>query len=122
MRLDFEEPWSWAQYDKAIDEASARIESARHPVDVLHNLLNGPNMPLDKPLLHLRRMVGLLSKRTTCIVVVGGTPTIRAVLSLFFNVFDDVGQRMGFASSLEEARALLAGWRREIDRLAARVG
>ncbi len=105
LRLDFEGVWTWAKYDQAVDEASAMIEDVGHAADIIHNLLGGPSLPLDKPLLHLRRMVNLLSKNTVFIVVVGGTPPVQAVLSMFFKVFVEVGERLIFAPSLEAARA-----------------
>ena len=122
LRLDFEGPWPWVEYDTAVDTASAMIESVGRAVDVIHNLLAGPNLPPDKPLLHLRRMVHLLSKNTIFNVVVGGAPTVQAALPMFFQVFAEVGQRFTFAPSLDAARATLAKRRGQGSHQSATLG
>jgi hypothetical protein len=111
VRIDFKRGWTWPAYDFAVDDADRLIESVANEVDVIFNLLRGPQMPVDYVFSHLRRMLRQLPDNTGCLVVVDGDTTARTLMSVFCRTI--VGARPGLVivSSLEEARAWLA-WRR----------
>jgi hypothetical protein len=108
VRIDFERGWTWPAYDFAVDDADRLIESAANEVDVIFNLLQGPQMPVDYVVSHLRRMLRQLPDNTGHLVVVGGDTTARALMSVFYRTIVGAGPGVVFVSSLEEARAWLA--------------
>jgi hypothetical protein len=38
LRVDFEEPWNWAECDQAIDIVGMMLNSVQHSVDVISSL------------------------------------------------------------------------------------
>ncbi len=114
LRLDFEGQWSWAQYDKAITEASATIKSAERGVDVIHNLLEGSRMPLGYFLPHFQSALKLMETNLGSIVIVGGSHSMRILLAMFIETFTALGGKVTFTNSLAEARTILAEQRQKV--------
>jgi hypothetical protein len=108
VRLDFKWGWTWLVYDCAVNEAADLIEGATQEVDIILNLLRGPQMPVDYVFSHLRRTLRRLPDNTGCLAIVGGDATARALLSVFFRTIIGAGPETIFVSSLEEARTWLA--------------
>ena len=108
VRLDFERGWTWPAYDFAVDDAYALIESTTSRVDIVFNLLGGPQMPFYYVFSHLRRTLRQLPDNSGCLIIVDGDTTARALLSVFFRTIVGAGRGIVFVSSLDEARACLA--------------
>ncbi len=114
LRLDFEGPWRWDEYDSAIAEASASIESAGYRVDLIHNLQAGSRMPLGYFLPHFRYALNLMKANLGFIVFVGSNHSMQVLLSLFIETFTTVHHKVAFADSVDDARRILADRRQKV--------
>ncbi len=108
LRLDFRGQWTWDEYDTAITETSAAIAHAGRSVDVIHNLLEGARMPLGYFLPHFQAALNLMEGNLGFVVIVGGSHSMRVLLSLFIETFTIVHHKVVFANSVDEARQILA--------------
>ncbi len=108
VHLNFEPGWCWTECDRAVDEANAAIRGASHPVGIIHNLLQGPDLPLDDFVFHLHHVIHDIPENLDLIVIVGGNAVTQSILSTFFKASVGVRERVVFVDSLENARDLLA--------------
>ena len=106
LRWDFEQNWDWDELRSAAAAAELMITQVPHRVDIIHNALCGPEMPSDAQR-HKQRALDLPS-RVGVIVLVGDSPMLSVLLTLFMRVFHSFNTRLATASSLEEARMIIA--------------
>lgn len=108
VQLGFERAWSWAEYDKAVDEASSLIRSVPHNVGVIFNLLQGPDAPHEYATSHLLRSVNLIPSNATSLFIVGGSPSAEAqFMALFRSALRLSGRKVTSHSRLEGVYALV---------------
>ncbi len=117
LRLDFEGPWRWDEYDSAIAEASSTIESAGHRVDLIHNLRAGSRMPIGYFLPHFRYALNLMGANLGLIVFIGSNHSMQVLLSLFIETFTTVHHKVAFADSVDDARRILADRRQRVSNM-----
>ena len=109
LRIDFEGQWSWANYDKAVDEAAALIREVHNNVTVIFNLLHGPDIPHEIASSHLLRSLRLIPQNATSLFVVGASPLAEAILVPFFrSTFRLSGRKITTSSRLEGVYAGVA--------------
>ena len=84
VRLDYTQPWTWLEFDRAVLETVALVTSVTHVVDVISNTPPQLGFPVGFPLRHFQRALKLLPKNVGWIVVVSDNPIVRAINSAFF--------------------------------------
>ena len=103
LHINCQGKWTWDECDKAADDAAALIAMVGNVVDVIYNLLEGPNLPRDFNLYRLEAMTRHVADNMRYLIIVGGTPATTAILSVFLKSSIGVSQRTFFANSLAEA-------------------
>jgi|SRR5579859_5427024 len=106
LQINCQGQWTWDESDKAADDAAALIASVGHVVDVAYLLLEGPNLPQDFNLFRLEAITRHIADNMRFLIIVGGTPATKAILSVFLKSSVGVSQRTFFANSLAEATLL----------------
>jgi len=106
LRWDFEPDWDWDEFRSAAAAAEMMITQVPHRVDIIHNALANPDVP--PPAMRFKPRPLDLPARVGVIVLVGDNPALSALITLFMRVFHTLNTRLAAASSLEEARMIIA--------------
>src|SRR5262245_55997551 len=102
IRTERTSPWTWADFDIAIDESYALMRSVSHIVDVI-DILDSAEVPKGLALPHILRMLRLRPRNAGITIVVGkqGHKSFGAkVLEAVFTVNQRADERTKYASSL----------------------
>ena len=106
LRLELTTPWTWTEYDEATDQLEALLNSVDYRVDVIFDGQYSTSPPGDGyP--HYRRIAESLPLNTGLILVAGVTNEAKAAANYFMPMFPELGARLAFVDSVEEARTIL---------------
>src|SRR5579863_4481028 len=103
LQIHCQGQWTWDECEKAADDAAALIATVEHVVDVVYNLLEGPNLPRDFNLYRLEAITRHVADNLRSFIIVGGAPATKGILSVFLEASVGVSQRTLFANSVAEA-------------------
>jgi hypothetical protein len=106
LRWDFEQDWDWDELRSAVAATELMITQVPHRVNIIHNALSTPNVP--RPTQRHKQHPLDLPSRVGVIVLVGDNPVLSALVTIFMRVFHTLNSRLATASSLEEARLIIA--------------
>ncbi len=99
VRVDLTDPWTWKEYDRAIDQACELIKTVDHLVDLIINLTDSQAAPAVQSLRHFQRTLSLMPENTGLMVAAGGDPFTSGLFASFM--------KTQLANSLVQARAML---------------
>jgi hypothetical protein len=106
IRYDFVGYWDWADFREKAQEAFSMTRSVEHQVDTISNFLPTTHIPKDA-FIHFRRVMTDAPKNRGVNVIVGASQFIRALVTIFSRIYQQLGNRLVLADSLEQARNLL---------------
>ena len=106
LRWDFEQGWDWDEMRSAAAAAEMMITQSAERVSMIHNALSSCDVPR-LPQRFKQRPLDLPA-RVGMIVLVGDNPTMSSLLTLFLRAFQSLNSRLATASTLEEARRIIA--------------
>jgi hypothetical protein len=104
-------PWTWGEFDQAVDQTFAMIKTADH---IVHTILNVPQRdmaPQGSPLIHMMRMIRLRPKNLGVAIIVGEQRRhsfLKQISMIVRKMNKSVDEMTKNAESLEEARAMIA--------------
>ena len=101
IRCDYAEPITWEEYDAAVDQVAAMLQSASQPVWVLHNP-GAAKMPPGSPIPHVRAALQK-NKHPNCRMVIAVINDIFALNMVTTVVRVLFRGRFRVAGSLNEA-------------------
>jgi hypothetical protein len=107
LRYEFSGLWTWDEFHAAMRQGWAMLDSVQHPVDVINDFSVCDFVPPNS-LSHFVRAARRTHPNSRHIVVVGvHNPFLRAIGTILGRMFPEMAQKMSYADSLEEARAML---------------
>ncbi len=118
IRIDRTQPWSWADFDRGVDESYALMCSVDHPVYTINVISPDDKLPPGPPLPHIMRIAQLRPPNAGPTLVVGAKDAQMDsnFSSVIFSVARRVSQKVDEAlinvKSLDEAYALIAEFQR----------
>lgn len=107
----FESPWTWAEYNAAVQEAWQLDESVDHSTDTITDMTRSSLLPMGVLLQNIRKSVVEIPESTQTIVLVGAGRFPRALLDTIRRVYQRQMAKFVTASTLDEARAIIAARR-----------
>src|SRR5574341_205893 len=108
IRIDFNGSWTWADYDRAFDDAHALAREVDHRVDILANALKA-DPPRDyNALPHIRRVWDTRPPNLGIWVVVMNNYFLERITRLVADVVATSNKVVRFARTEDEGRALIA--------------
>ncbi len=108
IRYDVEgKNWNWDDLHVAIDQVKAMLDDLDYKVDVIVHVQDVVQMPRNT-MAHFRRMTANRHPNRGLSVFVGDSIFAQMLLEAFNKVYRGPAGRVQLASSLEEARSLLA--------------
>lgn len=106
--LKFVGEWSWEEYDQAIDDVCVILGDTECPINLVFNLLCGPDMPLNYVFSHLQRSLQVLPRNIDLLLIVGASASAKGLLFVFSKT--NAKWNPVFVDSLEEARDFMVSW------------
>ena len=107
LRFDFIGKWDWTQYSEALHTAIEMLATVPHMVDVIPNFAESGPLPANT-LSHFARSSRESTIETGHTVVVTNAKFVEFLINSFSKLYGRPGKKTLSASSLEEARQLLA--------------
>ncbi len=109
--VDRTKKFDWVEFDQSVDESYRMIAERPGSVDMLVRIDLTVPLPPD-PMPHMRRLFESKPKNLRYIVIVGAERTTynfqTVIFEMFMRMFSSLAKQMRFASSLDEARAMIA--------------
>jgi hypothetical protein len=106
IRYDFTGYWTWTEFRQRAQEAFAMTRSVEYRVDTISNFLPGTHIPRDA-FIHFQRIMTEAPKNRGVNVIVGASPFIRTLVTIFSRFYAQLGKRLILSDSLEAARHIL---------------
>lgn len=107
LRYVYDGKWTWDEVDTATDEVVALMRVTTHSVSIIHDMTRSPGLP-SGALTQAHRFTRDLPDNWDISVVVGSGTFTEALLNIFTRVYKKLGEHYKTASSLDEARAVIA--------------
>jgi hypothetical protein len=107
----YPDDWTWEDFNAALDQGRAMIESVEHPVSVIHYSRSGmTKLPRGSALPHLKRSAELRPKNLFASYIVVKYPTVRNFIQMLIKMIPANRQRNPnlLVGSVEEALAQIA--------------
>ena len=99
--------WNWEEFLEAMQRAHTLMDEVAHPVDwVVHN--QDGRMP-NNWVAYGRRLAKMNHANTNRMVFVGASSFIQTAFSVFERITPNLGQRVRFVETMDEAYAWLSG-------------
>jgi len=112
---NFDGKWAWDDYYPITQEMTRMMDGVDHSVDIIAHLQSA-HFP-GRAITQLGPASAYLRHpRTGQVVVVGAHTFVRMLVDTFSRIYSDRARKFFFASSLEEARALLVRQRSQQNR------
>ncbi len=108
IRTEWQGNWTWDEYHQALDEVARLMKSVSHPVDVINTSAPNAVMPKGNPIPHFRRAAKQLPNNNRFTINTGRTGFAQTMMKIFRRMFPKLKVTFFFASSLEEARQIIA--------------
>jgi hypothetical protein len=108
LLIKLQEGWTIAGYATFFDEMSAEIETSAQDVEVIIELENIPSILKGSIVSHLQQLTRAIPDNVRTIVIVTHNPFIRTVNTILFQIMPKARETGALASSVEEARAIIA--------------
>lgn len=105
VRMDFEASWGWTDVHAALETLDTMRLSIDRLVAVIVNLTTANVMPLEGSITNLQYALNRIAVQ---IVFVAAKPIGKSVLDILSNVQPALKHQIAFATTLDEARKLLA--------------
>ena len=117
IRCDVEGVWTWDEWYAAAQQVVALRSSVHEQVIVplIVHVRRSRTYPKNG-MTHSKRALEMLDERDL-VVVVGGEPFVRFLLSTFRELFSKYGERLYMTDTLDQAYALIAQWRKDSAKL-----
>ena len=107
IRYDFTVVWEWEEFYAAVDIAYAMTSSVEHTVDTISNFRVGVVLP-QNALFEFRQVMVNAPKNRGINVIIVRTKAVKDAISMFTKFDTQLGARLLVASTLYEAREMLA--------------
>lgn len=111
LYVDRTQKYDWDEFDRSVDETYVLITSVTHTVDMVIRIDSTTPIPAN-PMPHMKRMFQTEPNNLRFIIAIGAERTAynfqTVMIEMMMRVFSSVAKQMRFASSLEDARALIA--------------
>jgi hypothetical protein len=106
VRLVFNGDWTWADLDRASDEAAALIDTVDHKVAVLLDVRRARQIPGDF-MNHAGRIADGHNPKRGILVVVGASMLMQTVGGALFKLFPEATKDVMMAGTMDEAYAVI---------------
>ncbi len=114
IRYTFQSPWTWDEYQAAIDRAWELARSVDHPTDTITDMSHSRLMP-DNLFRNIKQSVVEIPDSTRTVVLIGGGMFVSIALGVLRRVYRSNMEKFFIAGTLDEARALIRQRRGETD-------
>jgi hypothetical protein len=113
IRCDVEGVWTWDEWYAAAQQVVALRSSVHEQaiVPLIVHVCRSRTYPKNG-MTHSKRALEMLDERDL-VVVVGGGPFVRFLMSTFRELFNKYGERLYMRDTLDEAYQLIAQWRED---------
>jgi hypothetical protein len=105
--ISYYPPWTWEEYDDAMNKAYHMVMSVEHTVDLLIYNPTESRLPPGNALGHIQRTVRVIPPNVGIIMVVETNRALKVIKSILSRADRAFGSRLVFVNSLEEARDIL---------------
>jgi hypothetical protein len=109
----FEAPWTWIEFDAMVDNLHTQISSIPHPVATIVDVTQVGRLPAGNVLMHLRRTDEMMPRNVDLSIMVNAPYAITTFMSILMRVRPHVKSMTRYANSVDEARAMIAEFRRQ---------
>jgi hypothetical protein len=108
LRWNFVGIWTWDEFEHELAATARRMEAVPYPVSAICDMTcSGPLPVTGSAISHMWQARQLAQEQLTTAIFVGSSAHVRAIIGLFCTIYRQRRDRYLFASSIEEARALL---------------
>ena len=107
IRYDYGSAWTWEDYWAASQSAREMLKTVAYEVDIIANFEAGMRPPLSA-ISHFKQSLDTTPENLGVVVVAGRDDLLKALVSIFNKIYDQFRLTVLIASSLDEARAILA--------------
>jgi hypothetical protein len=107
LRYEYGGKWTWDEVDAATDQVVNFMRETSSPVSIIHDMTHSPGLP-SGALTQAHRFTRDLPENWEISVVVGSGTFTEALLNIFSRVYKKLGEHYKTASTLDEARAIIA--------------
>lgn len=112
LRYTFASPWTWEEYQMAIQQAWDMAGTVDHPTDTITDLSHSRLLP-DNLFRNVRQSVVEIPESTRTVVLVGGGLIVEMMLGAMRRLYRSHTQKFFHARTVDEARALIRRRREE---------
>jgi hypothetical protein len=113
LRNDYTGAWTWDEYIEAGRQNNELVASVPHRVDIIANMREG-TMPRGGSAIAISTRVIRSAPPNRGIIVVVINPLLKALVSVFKKLDNDIGSITFAAESLDEARRVVARERERV--------
>jgi hypothetical protein len=107
LRYEYDGKWTWDEVDAATDQVVSFMRETTNAVSIIHDMTNSPGLP-SGALTNAFRFTRDLPDNWDISVVIGTGTFTEALLNIFSRVYKKLGEHYKTATTLEEARAIIA--------------
>jgi hypothetical protein len=100
-------PWTWEEYDAAMNKAYQLVMSVEPTVDLLIYNPTESRLPQGNALGHIQRTVRVMPPNVGIIMIIETNRALKVIESILSRADRAYGSRLVFVNSLEEARDIL---------------
>jgi hypothetical protein len=102
-----ENPWTWEDLDVTMVQMHAMLDEVPHRVSTIIDYSNGSLMPAN-PLRHGTKLARNRHPNSDRMILVGSSMFMRSLLNVFSKLYPEINEMLGFADTVEQARAKLS--------------
>jgi hypothetical protein len=112
LYIEFQMPWTWADYDAAIDHLHRLIQQTDHTVDIISYMAAGTVLPPGSPMDHLRRAMQKQPANAGVTAFIGDNQFGEAIIASFSKIYKNLRDHILVAPTVADARQQLTELRR----------
>ncbi len=107
IRFDFSKQWDWEEFWTAVRQSDTMMTAMPYRVDLIANFEGSASPPLGA-LGQFKRAIQEMAPSRSIVLIVPGSLLIDLLTSTFMRIYPTLGRNLTVASSVEEARQILA--------------
>lgn len=104
--IRFEAPWTWPEYEGAVDRVMAEILASGQPAALIIDVTDAKGFPQGDILGHLRYLESHIPSNVFASILVGGPYIITAFMRVFTQLRPNAKRRVMNTKTIPEAHAL----------------
>lgn len=101
VHLSYLKPWDWTEFEAALNEANALLDTVDHPVDMIVQMHDG--LPREISPARFRTIFSHFHRNIRSTALLGASDLIRITITAFMRVLGQDHRNFFFAASLDDA-------------------